>query len=298
VKIDRNKLNTILRSGLNPEIKTRKQLAAHLSLDPTTLTRWFSSRDRLGNPRYPVVPDRHVTKILQLFKLDSQSLNLNDEEFRQYCFENSLSQSSRQSDLEQKQKLRLEKASQRKLIISDYSTGRNKRPFIVIASIMMLSVLAWYFIKPFHFNDSQSLASENDKTVNELKCWTGYSPALGVFDAEDKADPCHYGKLFHNALMQLKAENNKLKFSIPLTERSANQQYISFLFQQLEYRRISDNISLNIELGKSELHRSNYQAAQAYFRNASDMLTTLPKPNLKMLTEISTYSAKIAHELQ
>ncbi|WP_150113715.1 hypothetical protein [Colwellia psychrerythraea] len=298
MKIDRNKLNTILRSGLNPEIKTRKQLAAHLSLDPTTLTRWFSSRDRLGNPRYPVVPDRHVTKILQLFKLDSQSLNLNDEEFRQYCFENSLSQSCHQSELEQKQKLRLEKASQRKLIISDYSTGRNKRPFFVIASIMMLSVLAWYFIKPFHFNNSKSLVSEDNKTGNELKCWTGYSPALGVFDVEDKADPCHYGKLFHNALMQLKAENNKLKFSKPLTERSASQQYISFLFQQLEYRRISDNISLNIELGKSELYRSNYQAAQAYFHNASEMLTTLPKPNLKMLTEISTYSAKIAHELQ
>tara|TARA_R110002167_G_scaffold1767_5_gene8602 strand:- start:23609 stop:24505 length:897 start_codon:yes stop_codon:yes gene_type:complete len=297
VKIDRNKLNTILRSGLNPEIKTRKHLAAHLSLDPTSLTRWFSSRDRLGNPRYPVVPDRHVTKILQLFKLDPHSLNLNDEEFRHYCFENSLSQSGHQSDLEQKQKLRLEYASQRKLIISEYSTGRNKRPFIVIASIIMLSVMAWYFIKPFYFNDLQSLARENDKTVNAVKCWTGYSPSLGVFDEEDKADPCHYGKLFHNALMQLKADNNSLKLSMPVTEHSATQYYISFLFEQLEYRRISDNIDLNIELGKNELYRSNYQAAKKYFRKASDMLSTLPKPNPQMLTEISIYSAKIANEL-
>jgi hypothetical protein len=298
VKIDRNKLNAILRSGLNPEIKTRKQLAAHLSLDPTSLTRWFSSRDRLGNPRYPVVPDRHVTKILQLFKIDSHSLNLNNEEFRQYCFENSLSQSSHQSDLEQKQKLRLENASQRKLIISNYSTGRSKRPFIVIASIIMLSVMAWYFIKPFHFNNLKSLASENDETVNMVKCWTGYSPTLGVFDEEDKADPCHYGKLFHNALLQLKAENNQLKLSIPQTEHSASQHYLTFLFKQLESRRITDNITLNIELGKSELHRSNYQAAQTYFQTASEMLTTLPKPSPQMLSEISIYRAKIANKLQ
>ena len=86
MKIDRNKLNTLLRSGLNPEIRTRKNLAAHLGLDPTSLTRWFASRDRLGNPRYPVVPDRHVTKILQLFNLDPQTLNLEDAVFRQYWF--------------------------------------------------------------------------------------------------------------------------------------------------------------------------------------------------------------------
>ncbi|PAJ76287.1 hypothetical protein CJF42_00940 [Pseudoalteromonas sp. NBT06-2] len=88
MKIDRNKLNTLLRSGLNPEIKTRKHLAAHLSLDPTSLTRWFASRDRLGNPRYPVVPDRHVTKILQLFTLDPDSLNLNDENFTNIVLKN------------------------------------------------------------------------------------------------------------------------------------------------------------------------------------------------------------------
>jgi hypothetical protein len=49
MKTDRNKLNTLLHSGLNPEIKTRKQLAAYLSLDPTSLTRWLANKDRLGN---------------------------------------------------------------------------------------------------------------------------------------------------------------------------------------------------------------------------------------------------------
>ncbi|NQY64516.1 MAG: hypothetical protein HRT38_12415 [Alteromonadaceae bacterium] len=307
MKIDRNKLNTLLRSGLNPEITTRKHLAAHLSLDPTTLTRWFSSRDRLGNPRYPVVPDRHVTKILQLFKLEAHRLNLNDEEFRHYCFENSLMQTNHQSDLAHKNKLRLEYAAQRKLSIADYSSSRNKRPILVVFTVIILFIMGWYFINLFQFYDLNSNATENDKTlndttlndknVNDAKCWTGYSVSLGVFDEEDKADPCHYRKLFHNALIQLKAENNRLKLSTSLTEHSATQDYIAFLFEQLEYRRIRDNITLNIELGKSELYRSNYQAARSYFRNASEMLTYLPEPNPKILTEISTYTAKIANEL-
>jgi len=73
LKIDRAKLNTILKSGLNPKVKTRKQLAVCLGLDPTSLTRWFASKDRLGKPRYPVVPDRHVTKILAIFNLNVES---------------------------------------------------------------------------------------------------------------------------------------------------------------------------------------------------------------------------------
>ncbi|WDD99416.1 hypothetical protein [Thalassomonas actiniarum] len=298
MKIDRNKLNTLLRSGLNPEIKTRKQLATHLSLDPTSLTRWFASRDRLGNPRYPVVPDRHVTKILQLFKLDPQSLSLNDEEFRHYCFENSLTKSNHQSDLEQKEKLRQEYALQRKLNITDYSTDQNKRPVLIIFTLVILFVAAWYVITLLPFNDSNSITTENNITANDSQCWTGYSPSLGVFEEEDKADPCHYGKLFHNALMQLKAENNSLNSSLPITEPSQNQAYITFLSEQLEYRRIRDNITLNIELGKSEMYRSNYQTAQSYFRNASEMLTALPEPSPQMSTEISIYTAKIADKLR
>ncbi|WDE12192.1 hypothetical protein [Thalassomonas haliotis] len=297
MKIDRNKLNTLLRSGLNPEIKTRKQLAAHLSLDPTSLTRWFASRDRLGNPRYPVVPDRHVTKILQLFKLDPKSLALNDEEFRHYCFENSLTKSNHQSDLEQKKRLRQEYALQRKLKITDYSSNKSKKPLPMLFSLVLLFVAAWYLAHHFHFNNLKAITSENHITTPNLHCWTGYSPSLGVFAEEDKADPCHYGKLFHNALMQLKAENKQLNSSLSKTELSGNQAYITFLFKQLEYRRIRDSITLNIELGKNEMHRSNYQAAQSYFHNASQMLTALPEPNPQMSTEISIYAAKIANAL-
>ncbi|MFQ3191651.1 MAG: hypothetical protein ACI936_002793 [Paraglaciecola sp.] len=298
MKIDRNKLNTLLRSGLNSEIKTRKQLAANLSLDPTSLTRWFASRDRLGNPRYPVVPDRHVTRILQLFNLDPQTLNLEDEAFRQYCFENSLTQTNLQNELEQKKRLRLEHALQRKLTITDYSTAKNKRPLVTIFTLAVSLMMGGYFINHFHFTDLNSIPTKNDITTNDTQCWTGYSPSLGVFEEEDKADPCHYGKLFHNALMQLKAENNNLNLSTSKTDTSKTHDYIAFLFEQLEHRRIRDNITLNIELGKSELHRSNPQAAQSYFRNASEMLTTLPKTNLQMLSEISIYTAKIADELR
>ncbi len=295
MKIDRNKLNTLLRSGLNPEIKTRKHLAAHLNLDPTTLTRWFANRDRLGNPRYPVVPDRHVTKILQLFNLSPEKLNLNDEAFRHYCFENALSHTNQKNDLEQKNRVRLENASQRQLNINDYPINRGKRPFLVFSSTILLLIAGVTIFNQFYFSELKSV--ETEMVENDIKCWTGYSSSLGDFDKEDKADPCHYGKLFHKALMQLKSDNNSLELSIPLNEDSAHQDYITFLFQQLEHRRVMDNIRLNIELGKRELHRSNYQQAQSYFSNASDMLRSLPEPKPKMLAEISTYTAKIARKL-
>lgn len=297
MKIDRSKLNTILRSGLNPEIKTRKQLAAHLSLDPTSLTRWFSSRDRLGNPRYPVVPDRHVTKILQLFNLDPQSLHLDDEEFRHYCFEQSLLQTNHQSELEQKNRLRLENALQRKLDISDYSTERNTRAPLIVFGLVILAMATWYFTQQLDFNKLNPKTVENSLAVNERQCWTGYSPSLGVFKGEDEADPCHYGKLFHKALMRLKAENKSLDVAGSKVELSGTHAYISFLFEQLERRRIRDNIALNIELGKSEMYRTNYQAARSYFHNASEMLATLPEPSPDMSTEISTYIKKIAKQL-
>ena len=130
VKIDKNKLNTLLRSGLNPEIKTRKHLAAQLGLDPTSLTRWFATRDRLGNPRYPVVPDRHVTKILALFNLSPQCLSLNEEEFRHHCFELSLKHKKGQNDLRQKNVVL------RELSIEEYSAPNNKT-FPLILSIVL-----------------------------------------------------------------------------------------------------------------------------------------------------------------
>jgi len=288
VKIDRAKLNTLLRSGLNPEIKTRKHLAAHLSLDPTSLTRWFASRDRLGNPRYPVVPDRHVTKILKLFNLDPDSLNLNEDEFHQYCFEQSLLQSNHQSDLEQKNKQRLENASNRKLNISDYSTNKGNRTSLVMICSAILVAISCYFIYGYYFNDTQLLTNDKNNTLKTEQCWTGYSESLGRFDYEDEADPCHYAKLFHNALTQLKSDN----LSIETNEPSVTQSYITFLFEKLEHRRIMDNIILHIELGKSEFNRSNYQTAESYFNTASEMIMTLPEENVQILAEISFYMSK------
>lgn len=120
----------------------------------------------------------------------------------------------------------------------------------------------------------------------------------GSFAYEDKADPCHYAKLFHNALMQLKTQNSNLNLSIQTKTDFATQDYISFLFEKLEHRRITDNIILHIELGKSEFHRSNYLAAKSYFHSASEMLTTLPNENSEMFAEISIYRSRINSELK
>lgn len=299
MKIDRAKLNTLLRSGLNPNIKTRKQLAAHLGLDPTSLTRWFATRDRLGNPRYPVVPDRHMAKIFQLFNLDPDSLSLNDEDFRHYCFENALSQSKHQDDLEEKNKRRLENAAQRRLAISDYSATKSKVPFQVVVTLSSLFfvLIAWYFINQKLFTDLNVTSTINKVAVSKEVCWTGYSPSLGAFEKEDKSDPCHYGKLFHNALTQLKIENERLSLSHNAKDISGTHAYIAFLFEKLEHRRITDNITLNIELGKSEWHRSNFHAAYSYFQKANKLLTTLPNQNPQVSAEISRYVKKLSIKL-
>ncbi len=274
MKIDRAKLNTLLRSGLNPEIKTRKQLAAHLGLDPTSITRWFASRDRLGNPRYPVIPDRHVTKILQLFNLEPQWLALNDEEFRHHCFDMSLQHTKDQDDLEQKDLLRLENVAQRKLTINQYTTQKNGKVPLLIAATLLCVVGGWFFTvsNPLGYFKSTSTAEKSAST--KTKCWVGYAPSLGDFNGEDKADPCHYRKLLHNAVTQLKAINNSPNTSASSGELAASQDYILFLAEQLEQRRIIDKITLNMELGKSELHRLNYLAAQQYFQIASDILAS------------------------
>jgi len=288
VKIDRSKLNTLLRSGLNPEIKTRKQLAAHLSLDPTSITRWFATRDRLGNPRYPVVPDRHVTKLLQLFNLSAQSLELSDEEFRQHCFEMSLQQVKNHDDLEQKNTLRLKSASQRAIAINEYTTTKSSKvPFIFVVILIFIG-FGW-FILSIDLQTYMRPPPIIKQTVSDKKhCWVGYSPSLGRFDKEDKADPCHYRKLLQNAVAQLKAINESAQTSKTAGEFSATQEYILFLSEQLEQRSINNKVIVNIELGKSELHRLNYQKAQEYFQIASDTLLTSLTPDPQVVAELAT----------
>ena len=296
MKIDRNKLNTLLRSGLNPEIKTRKQLAAYLGLDATSLTRWFATRDRLGNPRYPVVPDRHVTKILALFNLTAQCFSLNDEEFRQHCFELSLLRtkiaSDNQADLAKKSLLRLEQAAKRKLTLQDYSVVKTNKMPLVVAALCVAVGGGWFLIGENIPNFWLSSTTTNSH-FKETKCWTGYSSVLGDFKQQDSADPCHYGKLFHNALKQLKIENKNPQISTTRGEFTATEDYILFLSKQLDQRRINERIAINIELGKNEMQRLNYQAAQNYFKAANEILLSSPNSTPRIATEISTYLAKI-----
>jgi len=297
VKIDRSKLNTLLRSGLNPEIKTRKQLAAHLNLDPTSLTRWFATRDRLGNPRYPVVPDRHVTNILTLFNLSAQCLSLSDDEFREHCFELSLlytkAHNADQKDIEKKSILRLEQIAKRKLALKNYPTKKvNKTPFLVGTLLFGIGG-SWFYIEG-NFTDfwQHSTLDENPR-VSGTKCWSGYASYLGDFKQKDDADPCHYGKLLYKALSDLKLKNKNSSLPTSSGGLSATQDYILFLSEQLDQQRINDKITINIELGKSELLRSNYHAAQHYFQIASSILQTVDNPSPQIIAEISALNNKI-----
>jgi len=287
VKIDRIKLNTLLKSGLNPEIKTRKHLAAQLGLDPTSLTRWFASRDRLGNPRYPVVPDRHVANILQIFNLAAESLTLDDERFRQHCLEVALRQAEENDDSKQKALLRLENIARRKLTLPPQSKQNNYRIHLFLFTAIVVSgIFIWRFNQT-HL--SQSKPSATGPVAAEMNCWTGYSDSLGYFDEVDMADPCHYGKLFHKALEQLKASNENALAAKSGKTRGAQQEYILFLAKHLQQRRIDQRINLNIELGRLEFNRANYTEALSYFRNAEKILAASPNQNAMLLTRLSNY---------
>jgi len=282
VKIDRAKLNTLLRSGLDPEIKTRKQLAARLGLDPTSLTRWFASRDRLGNPRYPVVPDRHVANILQAFNLEPDCLTLEDDKFRQHCFEIALQRAEISN--EAKQALRHENIIQRKLTLPVTSTSKKTSVNLYIVASILLVGAGWWWT-----NSTES--EQINSGVTKLNCWTGYSESLGRFEEDDKSDPCHYGKLFHNALEQLKTSNEgKLQ---PNSTNAAAKEYILFLSKHLEQRRLEEKVKLNIELGRSELNRSNNAAALLHFEIAQEILASEPNKNAKLMARVTAYIATI-----
>ncbi|WP_019029344.1 hypothetical protein [Colwellia piezophila] len=293
MRIDKTKLNTLLRSGLNPEIKTRKQLAAHLALDPTSLTRWFATRDRLGNPRYPVVPDRHVTKILKLFNLTAETLSFTEEEFRQHCFDLSLQNTKHQDDIAEKSALRLAQVTKRTLAIENYSSKRsNKKPLMIAATLIFFG-LVWLIFNLNNLAHWFAPVTSSKTTSNDNKCWTGFASSLGDYSQDDEADPCHYSKLLHNALAELKAENNRPTRVESSADFGASQNYITFLSEQLDQRRISNKITLNIELGKRALRNNNYLAAELYFHTASKILLYSNKENRQLSAEISAYQSKI-----
>ncbi|MCJ8295731.1 MAG: hypothetical protein MJK15_15110 [Colwellia sp.] len=293
MRIDKTKLNTLLRSGLNPDIKTRKQLAAYLGLDPTSLTRWFATRDRLGNPRYPVVPDRHVTKILKLFNLTAEALSLTEEQFRQHCFDLSLQYSKGQDKLAEKSAFRLEQVAQRTLTIENYASKKTSKLPLLIGITLIVFFLAWFTINRNNLAHWFSDATSSKTTSNDNECWLGFASSLGDYAQDDEADPCHYSKLLHNAITELKAENNSPQRAESSVGFGASQNYIIFLSEQLDQRRISNKITLNIELGKSALHSKNYVAAQQYFHTANELLLANNKENRQLSAEISAYQSKV-----
>ena len=285
MKIDRAKLNSLLRSGLKPEIKTRKQLAAQLGLDPTSLTRWFANRDRLGNPRYPVVPERHVVNILRIFDLEPDCLSLDNKQFNQYCYEIALQRT--EDNAKQKSLLRQENIARRKLTVpvSVEKKNNSKNYFISVVILAFVGIgLGWFYFDEL----SQTTLSPAEPTA-ESSCWTGYSKSLGNFDQKDEADPCHYGKLFHRALKQLKASNESSSSLKNVDFRNVDEDLILFLSRNLEQRRTNQKIKLNIELGRRELQRLNYTKALTYFQIAKNVLSTSSEQNTKLRNELSAY---------
>ena len=284
MKITKAKLDALLRSGLRPDIKTRKQLAAHLGLDPTSLTRWFATRDRLGNPRYPVVPDRHVVRILRLFDLRAEHLDAGDDEFRSHCFGLALERARARGDSPSTLS-RMEKAAARKLTIPvPPQPGSIGKPAVILFIVLASAGLAWLTGSG---GDGRAVSSPDAPAPVTPQCWTGFSASLGSFDEEDPSDPCHYAKLFHNALSQLKAGNESGRFQ----ESAAMEDYMIFLSRNLDRRRQQQRATLNIELGRSELARRNYVTALEYFQAADKSFAAAPELHAKTKRDIAAYSA-------
>ena len=285
MKISRSKLNTLLRSGLNPEIKTRKQLAAQLDLDPTSLTRWFATRDRLGNPRYPVVPDRHISNILRVFNLEPQCFNLGDEEFHQYCFELANQRLDESLGADKKLLSREDKIARRRLTIPVYPKRRYKNVTISGIAIVTMASLGWGV-----FNwQQQSPVTVVESAATEVNCWTGYPASLGTFNEVDSSDPCHYRKLLHKAVEQLKADNLRETATSEAMTMDTSGDYIKFLSSRLDQQRRLEKGILNLELGKSELKRANYGSALEYFKIAKQELSSLSDPVPGIVEELNNH---------
>ena len=293
MKIDREKLSTLLKSGLHPEINTRKKLAAEMGLDPTSITRWFAVRDRLGNPRYPVVPDRHVNRILDIFNAQPSWLSLENDAFRQVCFETAIEHTQKAALSEKEKAERLKRIEQRRLVIDDYTLDEqrwlSKRKGVLLVFVLVaLTVLLTNRHQLPLLNDVDLIPqNENAKQREKIaaymlpveKCWTGFSASVGEFEEPDPADPCHYTKLLNEALVQLSVNNlpNQPTNEQQYASLNAHHDYLKFLSAKLDQRRIREKMILNIELAKSELKRNNEKAAANYLvltKQLQQQLTT------------------------
>ena len=307
MKIDREKLSTLLKSGLHPEINTRKKLAKEMGLDPTSITRWFAVRDRLGNPRYPVVPDRHVSRILEIFNAQPQWLSLDNEAFRQQCFETAIELTKQEELSAKERKQRLKRIEQRRLVIDDYTLDDRNwlNAKMIIGIVLFISVASYFLLKNNGFSVFQDsgLAPFLEKhTINsdvyapEEKCWRGFSAAMGDYDEPDPADPCHYAKLMNKALTQLKVSNksDELTLSSDFESLNAHHDFLTFLSHKLDQRRALERIILSLELAKSELKRNNFQAATTYLIAAKQEQPLLPFLPPQIASELLQLSSKLS----
>ena len=308
MKIDREKLSVLLKSGLHPEINTRKKLAAEMGLDPTSITRWFAVRDRLGNPRYPVIPDRHVNRILDIFNAKPQWLNLDNDAFRQQCFEAAITQTKKAKLTEQERALRLKRIEQRRLVIDNYTLDeRNwlswKMGLTVVISLTAATMLVLFSpfakFKPntvdsIETNVAQQVSMGGD-TVKE-KCWRGYSSMMGNFEKVEPSDPCHYAKLMHLALAQLQESNldDEITNNSPFESLNAHHDFLMFLSTKLDQRRAKEHAILHIELTKSELKRKNIKAAKNYLKLAQRSSENLSKSHPQIVAELTKLANQIA----
>ena len=292
MNIDRAKLNSLLKSGLNPDIKTRKQLAAELGLDPTSLTRWFSHRDRLGNARHPVVPDRHVGRLLQIFELSSDVLNLDTKSFHQYCLDVALQRANDNDVKKQKAAKRFETITSRKIDIASYTSKKQPRTFPLFAVLGGGIIVLGSFLFTTTKNDPESINKLSTIPQVHAKCWQGYSAELGTFKSADPADPCHYAKLYQAALSQL-SHYNEQAGNTQTTHEIDNKKYLNFLSNQLDQRRIGNKIYLNVELAKSALRQGDVIVAQQHMNQVESLLAQLPSPPESMLMLVNVLSKKL-----
>ena len=291
VKINREKLNSLLKSGLNPQVKTRKQLAEKLELDPTSLTRWFATRDRLGNPRYPVVPDRHISNILRVFSLDAECFAMDDEAFHRYCFELALQRQDVSLSGEKKLLTREDKVARRRMSIPMSPMRKRRMAFKLAASgcIAALSIFGW-----LHLQQDALPGANIGKKISENNCWRGFAVEGEEFDHPDASDPCHYRKLLHRSLAKLKAQNREESGAGQITV-DATGDYIAFLSEKLEQRHVREKAIIKYELGRSELHKGNYALALDYLTEAQALLKALPDVSPQLHDEVKEYLAIALH---
>lgn len=302
MKITRHKLNSLLRSGLNPDITTRKQLAKILELDPTSLTRWFASHDRLGNPRYPVVPDRHVKSILRLFSLQPSDLNLSDENFKQFCFDKAFSISNDSKEASTTAELPVG-ARENHFIIPEPKQNITA-PWLTVCILGFLAFAltvrsdlktdslfklnqmivdtpntCWRELKTAALKDNQ-LGQEPPSTFYPLRFSSDFDSTMEVNER------CSYQAILEQGLVVLnKNPAPKLDNAPSLVD------LLAFVSKKLDDSQTERKAILRFEMGRKEIRMQQLQQASVHFSEALELLSSIPSVNEELFKKLSTYSS-------